>query len=436
MNELPLGWTRVPVSEVVIEAQPGFPSGRHNKTGEGVPHLRPMNVSRGGRIDTSTMKFVDRADGQRIARGDVLFNNTNSPELVGKTAYFDRDGDWAYSNHMTRLRPSAAVDGRFLAVQLHWLWMTGFYTSVMNNHVNQASVATKTLLSRVEVVVPPLAEQRRIVAAIEEQLSRLDAAQGTLRIAVGSISGLRARLLNSLNSLQVDHVAVGSLVASDRKIAYGVLQPGKHVPGGVPLVRVGNVEGFRLVGDMKRIDPSIAARYPRTALRGGEVLLTVVGTIGRTAVAPPELAGANVARAVAVIPLAPEVDPRFVALALGSPATASYLTQTAHEVARKTLNLEDVRRFRIPLPPLPEQREVTAGIDTALSQLDSMEAAVNGAGRRGDSLRRSILASAFRGELVPQDPGDEPASVLLDRIAAERAAAPPKPRRRRAPAGR
>jgi type I restriction enzyme S subunit len=192
----------------------------------------------------------------------------------------------------------------------------------------------------------------------------------------------------------------------------------------VPLVRVGNVDDFRVAGELKRIEPAIAARYPRTLLRGGEVLLTVVGTIGRTAVAPSDLQGANVARAVAVVPVLDDADPRFVALALGCPRSARQLTRTAHEVARKTLNLEDVRKFEIPFPPLIRQRQTAEAIDAALTRIEVLQNAIAMAGERGGALRRTILARAFRGELVPQDPDDESASVLLERIAAERAVAP------------
>jgi type I restriction enzyme S subunit len=129
-----------------------------------------------------------------------------------------------------------------------------------------------------------------------------------------------------------------------------------------------------------------------------------------------------VARAVAVIPLVADAHAQYAALALGSPASASRLTAAAHEVARKTLNLEDVRRHEIPLPTLESQRAIAAELDAALAGSEALADAVETAVRRSASLRRSVLASALRGELVAQDPGDEPASALLDRFAAERMA--------------
>jgi type I restriction enzyme S subunit len=86
--------------------------------------------------------------------------------------------------------------------------------------------------------------------------------------------------------------------------------------------------------------------------------------------------------------------------------------------------------LQLPRPPLDEQRRIVAEIEQQLSLIDNLRAAVESAQKRSASLRRAILERAFRGELVPQDPDDEPASVLLERIRAERAAAPRSPRRR------
>jgi type I restriction enzyme S subunit len=91
-------------------------------------------------------------------------------------------------------------------------------------------------------------------------------------------------------------------------------------------------------------------------------------------------------------------------------------------VARKTLNLEDVRRFRLPIPPIGEQVRIVTEISRQFSVLDASALVVDAACVRSAALRRSLLKAAFEGRLVPQDPSDEPASVLLERIRAQRAA--------------
>jgi type I restriction enzyme S subunit len=95
-----------------------------------------------------------------------------------------------------------------------------------------------------------------------------------------------------------------------------------------------------------------------------------------------------------------------------------------------SLNLTTLKSFPLPAPPLDEQRRIVDEIEQQLSVVDAMAAEIDRALKRSAALRRSILKRAFTGRLVPQDPSDEPASVLLERIAAQRAAERPTRRRR------
>src|ERR1700675_4488242 len=99
LESLSPGWAAVLVGDAIDDIQPGFPCGKHNKERVGIPHLRPFNVDRLGRLDISELKYVaEDADAARIAAGDVMFNNTNSPELIGKTTVVTIPGEWAFSN--------------------------------------------------------------------------------------------------------------------------------------------------------------------------------------------------------------------------------------------------------------------------------------------------------------------------------------------------
>src|SRR5262249_10738920 len=144
--------------------------------------------------------------------------------------------------------------------------------------------------------------------------------------------------------------------------------------------------------------------------------LTVVGTIGRTAVAPSELRGANTARAVAVIALTTHVLPRYVELTLRESSKRASLTLAAHEVARKTLNLEDVRVACVPLAPAEEHTGIVKEAEDRLSVVDKLTAQIDANLKRAAGLRRGILKRAFEGRRVPQAPADEPAEKLLERL--------------------
>lgn len=183
-GELPNGWAWVTLREMTEKINPGFPSGRHNQEGRGVPHLRPMNISTEGNIDLSKVKFVEVEEYEPLQKGDVLFNNTNSPELVGKTAYIGRDANWTYSNHMTRIRPySEFFDSAWIAYSLHHLFHTGYFKRNCRHHVNQASINTRFLAESVGLPLPPLPEQHRIVEKIKDLFTKLDAALEHLKAA-------------------------------------------------------------------------------------------------------------------------------------------------------------------------------------------------------------------------------------------------------------
>lgn len=217
-------------------------------------------------------------------------------------------------------------------------------------------------------------------------------------------------------------VSVDQLEQGDRRSGYGVLVPGDDVPDGVPLVRVGDIKGGSINSSkLKRISRDVADRFAKTYLKGGEVLLTLVGTVGRTAVVPADLAGSNVARAVGVIPVSELVEPHWIEYWFRSPATRHRMAGKAHEVARKTLNLEDVRAAVVAVPPRSEQIRIREAIEDHASIIDSVDRQNEISTHRLARLRQSILKWAFEGRLVDQDPTDEPASVLLERIKAERA---------------
>ncbi len=180
VDELPSGWTISTVSKIAKSVGSGFACGRHNDRGEGIVHLRPMNVSPDGRIVLDEVKYVVDDSERRVCKGDVLFNNTNSPAWVGKTAVIDRDGDWGFSNHMTVIRPHKNIHPEFIAQQLHYLQKSGYFLHKCKNHVNQASVNSDVLANTVPILVAPTIEQQRIADRIDELFTDLDAGVAAL----------------------------------------------------------------------------------------------------------------------------------------------------------------------------------------------------------------------------------------------------------------
>lgn len=156
-------------------------------------------------------------------------------------------------------------------------------------------------------------------------------------------------------------------LVDERGVTYGVVQPGQPQKEGVPIVRVNNITPAGLqMDDVMQIDPKIAQRYQRSRLKGGEVLITLVGSVGNVAVAPPDLAGWNVARAVGVIPVRRGVSARWVAWCLRTPETAHYLEARLNTTVQKTLNLRDLAALEVPVP----SARVIEAVSSVLGTID------------------------------------------------------------------
>lgn len=180
-------------------------------------------------------------------------------------------------------------------------------------------------------------------------------------------------------------------------ITYGIVQPGAPVSNGVPIIRVNNFRDYRLdLTEVMTVATDVAAKYERTRLLGGEVLLTVVGTVGQVAVVPKNLAGHNVARAVAVIHPLPHVSADWIALCLRSPLAQHLLGSRANTTVQTTINLKDLRALPVPLPPVHEREAITAMIGALDDRITLL--------RETNATLEAIAQALFKSWFVDFDP--------------------------------
>lgn len=151
-----------------------------------------------------------------------------------------------------------------------------------------------------------------------------------------------------------------------RPITYGVVKPGDHDDqNGVVFVRGGDIADGRIdIPNLRTITQEVSQKYKRTLLRGGEILVSLVGNPGAVATVPSELAGANIARQAGLIALKDGVDRKFVEYFLRSPAGQAAMGLFIKGAVQKVINLGDLKRVEIPLPPLPIQRRIAGILST------------------------------------------------------------------------
>ncbi|MGW8135850.1 restriction endonuclease subunit S [Sphingomonas sp. UBA4815] len=298
--------------------------------------------------------------------------------------------------------------------------------------------------------LPPRAEQHRIVAKLDSLKARLARTRAELERVPLLVAKLRQTTLARAfaGDLSTDWRArEGSSMQdwrtcplSDIADVQGGIQVGKKRPAGVTLVevpylRVANVQrGWLRLNEIKRLAVTAEER-DRLLLKDGDILMNEGGDrdkLGRGWVWREEVPGCIHQNHVFRVRLRdPDFPPEFVSHYANEFGQAYFIDQGTQTTNLASISKRRVMALPVPVPPAAEAREIVRLITAAFARADRLEAEAARARALLDRLEAAILAKAFRGELVPQDPNDEPASVLLDRIRAERAAAP-KPKRGRA----
>ncbi|MDD4644160.1 MAG: restriction endonuclease subunit S [Bacilli bacterium] len=154
----------------------------------------------------------------------------------------------------------------------------------------------------------------------------------------------------------------------DESISYGIVQPGAHTEiNSIPIIRVNNIKnGYIKIDDVLKVEPSIEDKYKKTRLKGGELLITVVGSVGECAIVPDSLKGWNVARAVSVAKIKSEYDTRFIKYAFKTEDIIFQMYGNTNDTVQPTLNLSSLKTLKFNIPDFPEQ----TAIASVLSSLD------------------------------------------------------------------
>lgn len=296
------------------------------------------------------------------------------------------------NNHAHVLRPKSDIDLGFLCRVLENYDVTPWVTGTTRGKLTQAGA------SQIVIPVPPLPEQRRIA----EILDKADALRAKRRAAIAQLDTLTQSIFLDMfgdpatNPKGFAKKPLMSLVREDDTINYGVVQPGDDLDQGIPLIRVGDLlDGQVNHALLKRINPSIEAAYKRSRLRGDEILVSCVGSVGVVALADDSLKGFNIARAVARIPLAETTSRIFLAAYLKTDYVQRYFTSELRTVSQPTLNIKQLSETAIVLPPIELQKEFVARMrivervkKTERASLASLE-----------TLFASLQHRAFQGEV-------------------------------------
>lgn len=436
MSELPRGWALATLPELIggdgvfsdgdwVETKDQDPQGDVRLTqladiGDGAWRNRSQRYM--------TREAADRLSCSFLRPGDVLV--ARMPDPLGRACVFPGDPRPSVTAvDVCIVRPgSSSVDARWL---MWWLNTPQIRSEVL---ARQAGTTRRRIsrknLAGISFPVPPLEEQRRIVAAIEEDLSRLEAAYGSLTRVQRLLERWRFATLAVLARHRAPQRRIGDVARVGSGATPKRDRPEYWTGGDVPWVTSGQLT--------RPFVTEPAAFITQKALRETSCRVWPMGTLlvalygeGKTRGHCSELLiDAATNQACAAIQIHdPDVDRAFLKLYFNATYQANRSLSAGG--VQPNLSLGLIKDMTFPCPPVTEQRAIVARIEEELAHADHLGDAVAEALAESAGLRRSILARAFRGEVVPQDPNDEPAKVLLDRIASVRAARPAPGRKRR-----
>ncbi|WP_440105550.1 restriction endonuclease subunit S [Streptosporangium sp. H16] len=446
-DELPDGWVWTTL-EGLLAAEPRAitdgPFGSNLKsshyTDTGARVLRLQNVGDGEFRDERAYISLDHYEALKthnVQAGDLILASLGE-ELPRVALVPDLDGPAIVKADVIRARLHPAVSSKWVLYAVQAPATRAVAMSKIKG-VGRPRLGLSEI-RKLPIPLPPLAEQHRIVGALEDHLSRLYAGSHAIIASSRRLTRLRTRLMSAITSQPHPSMTSTTVGAIARQVRNGISisRPGKD-PIGIPILRIGAVRALALdLTDLRYTGIFPESNFPsHSLLNPGDLLFTRYNGnpeyVGSCAVVPDGIEPLTYPDKLIRVEINQSyADPRYVALACSAGRSRDFIRQSVKTTAGQAgISGRDLKAAPLELPDLAEQQRRVERFDEAHRGLLRLGHALTFTSQRSENLRRSLLAEAFAGKLIPQDPADEPASELLKRIETERNSQPKTTRTRK-----
>lgn len=408
-NNLPKGWFECSIGEILSAKKGKKPASVIDEPRKGfVPYIL---------IDEMEGKpirgFTNDPKVSIITENEVLLVWDGS---IGKCGSGMRG---AIGSTLVGLKPLDNIPTKFLEYTI----------KQQNNFIKETSTGTglqhinKDFFDICLILLPPLPEQHRIVAKLDAVMQKVESNKQRLeRIPIILKRFRQSVLAAAVNNGGEEEITKN--VCEEIQIGPFGTQLHRHdyISNGIPIVNPTHIQNGEIVPDLDlTISQNKFNELPNYHLKIGDTIMGRRGEMARCAMVGKKengwLCGTG---SLFFRPNLKKVNPQYLYWVLSNSNTKAYLESEAKGSTMSNLNLSIVRNIPIPLPPLEEQKKIVKRVEQFFAIANKLEARYIKAKTMIDKLPQSILAKAFRGELVPQNPNDEPARVLLERIKKEK----------------
>ncbi len=439
---LPEGWAKTSLGAVCSKPQYGWTS-KAAKQGR-IRYLRTTDISN-GKIDWETVPFCalepESVEKYQIHKDDVVVSRAGS---VGVSIRIEEiPQQTVFASYLIRFNPSSAALPKYVEYFLkshdYWRSISEYSAGIAVPNVNASKLA------EIEFPLAPLNEQKRIVEKLEKLLGKVEAAQERLDRIPAILKRFRQSVLAAAcsgrltpdwrESSEIDSdtgfpegwsiVELGSLFPKGGIFdgPFGSnLKSSDYSESGVRVLRLENVGHLNFIGEKETyIDTAKYETLKKHTVGEGDIIFASFIADEIRACILPKLETMAIAKADCFC-LRPndEVDRKYLVFQLVNRRTYDELVGFVHGATRPRINTTQLKTLTLPICSPEEQKEIVRRVEELFKFADQIEERYKKARSYTDKLTQSILAKAFRGELVPQDPTDEPASVLLERISKEK----------------
>lgn len=376
------------------------------------------------------VQIPQNPDDYTIRKNDILVSRAGS---IGYNIRFNEDHlDTLFASYLIRFRPIYPIESKlisyYLQTKVYWSFINESQSGIAVPNVN----ATK--LSELPFPLPPLGEQKRIVEKLDTILPKVRSAKARLEkipvilkkfrqsvLAAACSGGLTEDWREGRDLPDWEDTTIGNIAEYITSGSRGWAR--FYSDNGALFIRAQNISHDKLdLSDVAHVQLPEDIEGMRTVIQQSDILITITGAnVTKSALVHAKIDEAYVNQHVALVRLKNIDYAPFVYLFLISEANGrKQLQEYAYGIGKPGLNLQNIKDVIISLPSITEQCEIITRVEKLFTLADSLEYKYNTAVDQVNKIEHSVLAKAFRGELVDPDPDDEPAEELLKRIIEEK----------------